>query len=131
MLPACHFAQRDKRYTAGAIAVAGVQFMGYFMHNQVKTGGIKGILNIKPVQDDWPLLPALTRLHNALIVHQPNIIFPLVIDDERGGINQHFMEAIQPLKAELKHRQTEEQGDTRAFERIQLKTLQRDEAFLL
>ena len=73
----------------------------------------------------------MSGLHHPLVVYQPDIILPLVIDDERCRINQHFMKTIQPLNAELQHRQAEKQGDAGVFQRIKLEPLQRHQAFLL
>ncbi|CSP99382.1 Uncharacterised protein [Shigella sonnei] len=60
VFPASNLTQRNKGNSAGAIAVTGVQLMSDFMNNQVKTRCIKRILYIQPVQNDRPLLPALT-----------------------------------------------------------------------
>ncbi len=131
VLPTGDFTQWDKRNTAGAIAVAGIKLMCHFVNNQVKPGRVERVLNIQPVEDDGALLPALPGLHHALVMHQANIIFPLVINDKRRGVDQHFVEAIQPLDTQFEHRQAEKQGDTRAFKCIQLKPLQRNQPLLL
>ncbi len=97
--------------------------MRHFVNDQVEARGIERVLNIQPVEDDWPLLPALPGLHHTLVVHQPDVILPLIIDDERCRVDQHFVEAIQPFDTQLQHRQAEEQGDACAFKRIQFEAL--------
>ncbi|EJK90884.1 hypothetical protein UUU_24690 [Klebsiella pneumoniae subsp. pneumoniae DSM 30104 = JCM 1662 = NBRC 14940] len=62
---------------------------------------------------------------------QTNIILPFIIDDERGRVDQHFMEAIQPLNAQLKHRQTKEHSNARLMQRGQLQPLQCHQPLLL
>ena len=131
VLPARHLAKRDQRNSAGAIAVAGIELMRHFMDNQIKTGRIERVLNVEPVEDNRPLLPALSGLHHALVVHQPDIVLPFVIHHERRRIDKHLVETVQPLNAELKHRQTEKQGDTRVFQGIEFETLQWNQTFLL
>ncbi|MNZ83588.1 hypothetical protein D3C78_1023210 [compost metagenome] len=101
------------------------------MNDKIEAGGVKRVLNIKPVQDNWSLLPALSGLYHALIVDQANIVFPLVIDHERCRINQHLVKAVKPFNAQFQHGQTEEQGDPRTFQFVQLKSLKGDETFLL
>ncbi len=131
VLPSCHFTKRDQRHAAGAIAVAGIKLMRHLMNNQVKARGVERILNVEPVEDNRPLLPALPGLYHPLVVYQPDIVLPLVIDNERRGVDQHFVETVQPFNTERQHRQAEKQGDTGVFQRIQLEPLQRHQAFLL
>ena len=74
---------------------------------------------------------ALSGLHHALVMHQPNIVLPFIIHHERRGIDKHFVETVQPLNAEFKHRQTEKQRDAGVFQGIEFKPLQRHQALLL
>ncbi|SLP37676.1 Uncharacterised protein [Klebsiella variicola] len=62
---------------------------------------------------------------------QTNIIFPFIIHDERGWVDQHFMETVQPLYSQLKHWQTKEQGNACLMQRGELQPLQCHQTFLL
>jgi hypothetical protein len=46
-------------------------------------------------------------------MHQANIIFPFVVDNKRGRVDEHFVETIQPLNAQFQNRQAKQ--DTRAL----------------
>ena len=74
MFPASHIAQRDERDAAGAIAITHIQFVRDFMNNEIETRSIERVLDIQPVQNDGPLLPALPRLYDTLAVHQTYVI---------------------------------------------------------
>jgi hypothetical protein len=58
---------------------------------------------------------SFARLDETLIMDQANIVFPFIVNDKRGRVDEHFMETIQPLKAEFQYRQAKEQADTRAL----------------
>jgi hypothetical protein len=41
-------------------------------------------------------------------MHQSNAIFPFIVNDKRSRVDEHFMETIQPFKAEFQYRQAKE-----------------------
>jgi hypothetical protein len=47
-------------------------------------------------------------------MYKANTVFPFIVNDKRGRVDEHFMETIQPFKAEFQYRQ-KEQADTRAL----------------
>ena len=89
--------------------------MCHFMDDQIKAGGIKRILNVEPVEDYRTLLPALPGLYNTLIMYQPNIVFPFIVHDKRGGVDENFMKPVEPLNPQFQNRQTEKQSNARTF----------------
>ncbi len=87
--------------------------MHRFVDHQIETGEIERVLHVLPIEHDRPLFPALAGLHHRPRVHQADFVLPFVFHHERGGVEQDFVEAVEALRAELQHRQGEQQGDAR------------------
>lgn len=64
-------------------------------------------------------------------MHQADVVFPFVVDHERRRVDEHFVEAVEPLEAQLQHRQAEQHRDARAVDRFKVQSLERHHALLL
>lgn len=100
------------------------------MDHQVIAGAIEGVADVQPVEHDRPLGAALTGLYRGATVHQADIVLPLFVQNVGFGIQQDFMEAIEPFNAQRQHRQGKQQGDARLHQRGDSELLQRDQALL-